>query len=239
MTKYPDEKKGVVMQLTISDVAKHLNVSQRTIYRWINQGLIPAYKVNEQYRFSHSELLEWISKRKVTVSREFFDMEEVPGRHCSVASAIRNGGIHYRIGGASKRDVIANSVSVMNLPEGLDRSYLVEILLAREDMASTGVGGGIAIPHVRNPVVLSVEDPYIGLCFLEKPVEFGALDGKKVFCLFNMVSPSPRVHLKLISRLAFILRQGEVSGALERIPVRDEIMNAIEAAERSVLKKER
>ena len=45
---------------------------------------------------------------------------------------------------------------------------------------STAVGDGIAIPHVRNPVVLHVGRPAIALCFLERAIEYGALDGKPV-----------------------------------------------------------
>ena len=44
----------------------------------------------------------------------------------------------------------------------------------------TGVGDGIAIPHVRNPIVLHVNKPLITLCFLDTPVDFGALDGLPV-----------------------------------------------------------
>ena len=47
------------MQLTVRDVARLLNVSEKTIYRWIKEASIPAYRVNEQYRFNRAELLEW------------------------------------------------------------------------------------------------------------------------------------------------------------------------------------
>ena len=46
------------MQLSVRDVARMLNVSEKSIYRWIQQGQLPAYKVNEQYRFNRAELLE-------------------------------------------------------------------------------------------------------------------------------------------------------------------------------------
>jgi len=52
------------MQLTVRDAAKLLAVSEKTIYRWINQGSLPAYRVNEQYRFNRAELLEWATARK-------------------------------------------------------------------------------------------------------------------------------------------------------------------------------
>jgi PTS system nitrogen regulatory IIA component len=40
------------MQLGVRDAATLLNVSEKSIYRWIKQGVIPAYQINDQYRFN-------------------------------------------------------------------------------------------------------------------------------------------------------------------------------------------
>ncbi len=45
------------MQLTVRDISGLLNVSQRTVYRWIKSESIPAYRVHDQYRFNRSEIL--------------------------------------------------------------------------------------------------------------------------------------------------------------------------------------
>ena len=73
----------------------------------------------------------------------------------------------------------------LNLPLGTvkaqlfrAREFLYQILLARESLGSTGIGDGVAIPHVRNPVVLHVSEPVVTLSFLETPIDFHALDGK-------------------------------------------------------------
>ena len=58
------------MQLTVRDATRLLTVSEKTIYRWINQGSLPAYRVNEQYRFNRAELLEWATAHKINVSVE-------------------------------------------------------------------------------------------------------------------------------------------------------------------------
>ena len=119
----------------------------------------------------------------------------------------------------------------MKLPEDVDRNFLYEVLLARENMASTGIGEGIAIPHVRNPVILNVSYPIITLCFLEKPIDFGALDKQNVYCLFTLISPAPRIHLQLISRLAFILKDPKIKNILSKPGTREEILKAIVSAE--------
>jgi PTS system nitrogen regulatory IIA component len=59
------------MQLTVKDVAKLLNVNEKTIYRWLKQGSLPAYQLGNQYRFNKAELLEWATSRQIGVSRIF------------------------------------------------------------------------------------------------------------------------------------------------------------------------
>lgn len=213
------------MQLGVRDVSKLLNVSEKTVYRWINQGVLPAYRVNEQYRFNRAELLEWATSRKMNVAAELFDEPEsstvpVPG----LAEALQTGGIVYRLSGADKEAVLRAVVEHMRLPDEVDRDFLLRVLLAREALQSTGIGDGIAIPHVRNPIVLHVPRPMITLCFLERPVEFGALDGKPVHVLFSLISPTVRAHLQMLSRLSFGLHDAEFKKAIGRQASRDDIL---------------
>jgi PTS system nitrogen regulatory IIA component len=220
------------MQLTVHDVSKYFNVSERTVYRWIDQKIIPAYKINDQFRFNRAELLEWATAQKINVSPEIFESpksdDELPP---SICESIKAGGIFFRIEGADKKNVLKNVVDIMKLPEDVDRKFLYDVLLARENLASTGIGDGIAIPHVRNPVILNVSYPVITLCFLEKPIDFGALDKQDVYCLFTLISPSTRLHLQLISRLAFVLKDTEVKKILTKPGTREEILKIIEHVE--------
>jgi PTS system nitrogen regulatory IIA component len=124
--------------------------------------------------------------------------------------------------------VFRSVVELMPLPEMVDRQFLLQVLLARESLGSTAVGKGVALPHVRNPVVLHVSRPMVTLCFLEKPIEFGALDGQPVHTLFTMLSPTVRAHLHMLACLSFALQQPEFSEAIARQGSREEIIAACE-----------
>lgn len=196
------------MQLSVREAAKILDVSEKTIYRWINQGTLPAYRINEQYRFNRAELLEWATSHKINVSAEILQEPESQTTPLpSLVEALDGGGIFYRVSGLKKESALRAVVEMLRLPDEVDRDFLFRVLLARESLGSTAVGDGIAIPHVRNPIVLHVPRPAITLCFLEKPIDFGALDGKPVQILFTLISPTVRAHLHLLSRLAYALRQ--------------------------------
>jgi PTS system nitrogen regulatory IIA component len=223
------------VQLGVRDVSKLLNVSEKTIYRWISQGVLPAYRINDQYRFNRAELLEWATSRKMNVSAEVFDEPEnnatpIPG----LVESLQAGGIVYRLGGTDKESVLRALVENMRLPEEVDRDFLLRVLLAREALQSTGIGDGIAIPHVRNPIVLHVLRPMITLCFLEKPIDFGALDGKPVHVLFSLVSPTVRAHLRLLSRLSFALHDPVFKKAITQQASRDEILEAARRVEENL-----
>src|SRR6185312_11999106 len=93
-----------------------------------------------------------------------------------------------------------------------DRAIL-EILLQREKLGSTGVGNGVAIPHGKLPKLESV----FGLCArLERPLDFEALDGQPVDLIFLLLAPegAGADHLKALARVARLLRDPEVARKL-------------------------
>ncbi len=112
----------------------------------------------------------------------------------------------------------------MRLPEGVDREFLYHVLLAREKACSTAVGDGVAIPHPRNPIVLHVTQPSVTVCFLEQPVEFGAMDGQPVRVLFTLVSPTVHAHLQTLSRLAFALQDPGFRAVISAPDTREAIL---------------
>jgi PTS system nitrogen regulatory IIA component len=220
------------MQLSVKDAATILEVSEKTIYRWIKQESIPFYQVNEQFRFNRAELLEWATSRRLKVSPEIFaEKNSSASPMPSLVEALRAGGVEYRVGGGDLASVLKGVVELLHLPEEVDREFLYQVLLAREDLGSTGIGDGIAIPHVRNPVVLHVARPTITLCFLERPIDFRAIDDKPVDTLFTLISPSVRAHLHLLSRLGVALRDEGVKRSLSERASREDLMEAFARAE--------
>jgi PTS system nitrogen regulatory IIA component len=220
------------MQLSIRDLTKLLDVTEATVTRWIKQRALPAQQVGGQYRVNRAELLEWATANQVRVSLELFDHLEADAESVpSLAEALESGGIHYGLQDTNKDRALRALVQVLPLPEGVDRELLLRLFLAREASASTAIGDGIAIPHVRNPIVLHVSSPLVTLAFLERPVEFGALDGKPVHVLFSIISPTNRSHLQLLSRLSFALHDGGLREAVVRQAPREELLREIRRVE--------
>jgi len=216
------------------------DASVSAIYKWIEELGMPAVRVQEQYRFNSTELLEWATVTGVRVSADFLSNPSAPaGALPEVSEAIRAGGVFYGVAGDDKESVMKAVVRLIRLPKTIDRKFLLQMLLAREALGSTGVGAGIAIPHPRTPIVLRVEEPAIGLFFLEHPVDFGSLDGKPVDTLFTLVSPTVKAHLHLLSRLAFLLHEPALKKALRQRMDEKNILETIERLVAGLKRKQR
>ncbi len=226
------------MELNVKEAAKLMGVSEKTIYRWIKRNKLPAFRINDQYRFNRVEMLEWATSQRVNVAADLFcDASKEQPAISGLEESLRAGGIHYRVGGRDKSSALKSIVEIMPLPQEVDKTFLLRVLIARESMGSTSIGDGIAIPHVRNPIVLHVERPVAALCFLEHSIEFGALDGRPVHTLFAIVSPTVKAHLNLLARLAFALRQPAFNNHILHQGSRDEIFAAARGIDQMLQKR--
>ena len=96
---------------------------------------------------------------------------------------------------------------------GQNERAILEILLQREKLGSTGVGNGIAIPHGK----LAKLGGLFGLfARLERPIDFEALDGQPVDLIFLLLAPEAAGadHLKALARVARLLRDPEIARRL-------------------------
>jgi PTS system nitrogen regulatory IIA component len=220
------------MQLSIREAASYLNIDESTLRRWIRTRGVPVHRADERLYLNGIELWEWATENGVPVSRRLLDQarrqpDEVP----TLSSLLAAGGIHRDLSGDSKPAVLREIVARLPLPPDVDREFLVTILEAREAMGSTGLGEGIAIPHVRNPILIHVPAPFVTLCLLRHPVEFDAVDGKPVHALFSVISPTVPAHLRILAKLAMVLRDGELRGLLASRAPAERILDRVRALE--------
>jgi len=205
------------MLLEPSDAAQALHVDEKTVVRWIKKDHLPAESLRGDYRINPVDLLEWATERGIKVNPALYKMHDADCQQLpTLSQALQAGGIHCGFQGNDKESVLRNIVTAFELPPEIDPEFILQVLLAREAMGTTAVGDGIAIPHVRNPILVQLPTPKISLSFLAKPVDFGALDGKPVQTLFTIISPTIRMHLHLLSKLAYCLRDQRLRDILRK-----------------------
>ena len=113
----------------------------------------------------------------------------------------------------SKKQAIQELAARAAALTGQNERAILEILLQREKLGSTGVGNGIAIPHGKLPKLGGL----FGLfARLDRPIDFEALDGQAVDLIFLLLAPEAAGadHLKALARVARLLRDPEVARRL-------------------------
>ena len=204
------------MQLTPRQASTLLEVEEATLQRWIEERQLPVHHVQERAYIHPVELWEWAVEHGIPTPRALLDAarrqtEDVP----SLSVLLAAGGIHLDLEGGDKAGVLRAIATRLPLPAPIDREALFSMLEAREAMGSTGIGAGIAIPHVRNPIVLNVEHPFVSLFLLRREIDFDAVDGLPVRALFVVVSPTIPLHLRMLARLGHVLQDGELRSLLK------------------------
>ncbi len=220
------------MQITLREAAAYLGIPEATARRWITERDLPVHRVNERLYLNAVEVWEWAMEHGVAASRRLLERaRQAPDHVPPISDLLRTGGICHDVEAPDKASLLRALVELLPLPTGLDRDTLVNVLEAREAMGSTGIGDGIAIPHVRNPIVLQVAQPFVMLALLRQAVDFEAIDGHPVHALFLVVSPTVPVHLRILGQLGFLLRDDVLRQLLRERATSERILQRIESLE--------
>src|SRR5260370_16723214 len=135
------------MQLTVRAVSKLFNVSEKTVYRWIEQDDLPASLIDGHYGFNRGELVEWATTRRISVPDELFKgTDNKVSALPSLVEALQAGGIFHRIKGADKASVLRAAVDAMPLPQQADRHPLWQMPFPPCSLQSTAVPYRLPLP---------------------------------------------------------------------------------------------
>jgi PTS system nitrogen regulatory IIA component len=223
------------MRLTAHELSRRLGLPDSTLERWIRQGRIPVQHVGGECVFDERELRQWAASHRLRYADEAAPHRAQDLRDLvSLPDAARRGGL-YRLPRVDGRDDALHALA--DRVPGFDeheRTALVDRLLEREGLSSTGIGRGIAVPHPRSPLKELVDDPLVVTGLLPEPVDFGSIDGQPVEVLFMVLAPSVKVHLALLSRLAFCLQDDAFLEVLHGAPSDDAFWSALDRAGRDL-----
>ena len=115
--------------------------------------------------------------------------------------------IRVDLSASSKEEVLNHLTGLLtDHPAVEDIAQVREAVFRREDMMSTGVGKGIALPHAKTP---SVQSSVAAFAIMQEPVDFEAIDDKPVRLVFLLVGSEEArsKHIKILSRISRLLNQ--------------------------------
>lgn len=123
--------------------------------------------------------------------------------------------IFLRGGASSKRQVLSMTAEAAAQALGLEEGRCLDALLEREALGSTGLGGGVAVPHARIDGMTSVRGVFLRL---ETPVGFDAVDDRPVDLIFALFAPptAGADHLRALAAVSRALRSPELREKLRQ-----------------------
>jgi len=150
----------------------------------------------------------------------------------TVSGAITADRIQMNLQGRD-RDAVLRELVALVIPPQEERmsETLFQALKAREDLCSTCVTEGVAIPHARNALVGMVNKPVLAYGRHQGGVNFGALDGKPVRHFFLLCAPNVREHLLLLAKLARLLNQPAFRRKLDAATLPQQVIDLIRTSE--------
>ena len=132
---------------------------------------------------------------------------------------------HCRLNGVSKKRLLTNASELIaaNVP-ALEADDIFDALMAREQLGSTGIGNGIAIPHCRVPLCQDIVGTMITL---SEPIDFEAIDGKPVDLFFVLIVPEKKTdeHIKTLARLAELFNEEDFCYTLRHTHDSEDLYN--------------
>ena len=217
MTKEPDIQGQTLREssegqtpeeiMTLAELARYLKVAEKSVLRMVRRGDIPGTKVASQWRFMRAVIDDWFMSRMRAASER--DLRGMIDTSATVPLSRLLGQEHLLMGlePGSKEDVLRRLVTPL-IADGTvqDAAGFVALLMERERMVSTGVGQGIAFPHVRDPDVCPVTRTSLVLGLCPEGTDFEAMDGAKTHLFFLVGAKDEVVHLRIMAQLSLILR---------------------------------
>lgn len=198
--------------LTIEEVAKYLRVSERTVYDWAQKGEIPSGKIGTVWRFKKAEIEKWVNERLSSSSRPA--ATDISVQVKSILSPERIVFMNHQ----RKRDALVRlAANLATAPQIKDARELETEIIKREELMSTSIGRGLAIPHVRlSSVTDLVVSVGISKCDI---IDFQPIDDIPVRLLF-MIAAAYNQHSYYLQTLSFF------SSKLKDADLRNSLLNA-------------
>jgi excisionase family DNA binding protein len=205
--------------MTLGEMAEYLKIARKSLLRMAQQGDIPATKVASQWRFMRGVIDDWLIARMKTLPEAELELlirsDKLP---IPLPRLLPPELVRLDIRGSSKLKVLGQLCEPL-VATGLlaDPEALLAKLTEREEMVSTAIFPGIAIPHARKPEDCPVPEPRLVLGICPEGVDFDSLDGRPTYVLFLVCANQVAVHLKVIAELALLFRRAHLVEALRQV----------------------
>lgn len=191
--------------MTTRELADYIKLNEKTILKMAQTGKLPGIKIANQWRFYLSAVDTHLQKSTIKSSNDNFNIltKTIEEDIIPLSRLIEISSMNLDLKSRKRDDVLYELAQIAN-KAGLTfyAKELFHQLREREDMLSTAVGDGVAIPHPRNPIANLFKKPNIIMARSKKGVDFFAPDNRKVHIFFMPCATNTISHLRLLRKIS-------------------------------------
>lgn len=231
----------------LEEAASYLNIDVSELKQLVKNGEIPFEKRGDKIVFKRAEIDDWASKRILEMSdgklakyhqTSTDKVKKILDKEALIPHLLKKEYINPSLAGKTKASVIREMAKFVDeLGLITDVNELIEELIAREDLCSTGLPGGIAILHTRSRHPYMFIESFLAVGKSIQKIYFGAPDGEPTDIFFLCCCKEDQLHLHTLARVCMLARESEFLESLRQSTDAEEIYNLIIETEKSILAK--
>jgi excisionase family DNA binding protein len=229
----------------LDEVARYLHLSRADVERLVKDRDIPFDRHGERLVFRKVELDAWASQRILGLEgrplaeyhqKSSQGAQQIVSHAAIMPEMVQPRFIEPALTAKTKASVLRQMAALAEATGRVcDSQALLQGLEAREELCSTGVPGGLALLHSRNPESYLFETAFLALGRTIQQIPFGSPDGQPTNLFFLIGCPDDRMHLHSLARLCMMAQKTDLLSELRQAVDAEAMCNCILASDQAVL----
>ncbi len=230
--------------MTAKELAKLLGVDSRRVEQLAQRGKIPCQRIRGEYRFNRAQITQWLQQKMSTMSSDnlagldagLSAQRQAQQDDAIITSLLRIEAVTPNLGSRTKNSTLRSLVALAQ-DTGLvyDEDALLQAVMHREELCSTAMDHGIAIPHPRSPLPYDIVEPILVVARTTQGICFGGSDGRRSNLFFLIASQDDSHHLHVLARLCRMLQDESLIIQLNSAKTAQDLIQLLSQRERDVI----
>jgi PTS system nitrogen regulatory IIA component len=226
--------------MDMEQLAAYLQRDVREVGKLASRGQLPGHKVGGEWRFARAEINHWIETQLPAFSEKQLEhLESASGSDDGeplLAGLLSEACMAVPLAATTRASVLRELVTLAEQTwQVYDPAAVLEAIRQREEMGSTALPNGVAIPHPRRPLPAALGESVVAYARTASGIPFGAPHGGLTDVFFLVCCRDDRTHLRVLARLTRLFLRPDFLDDLRAAETTSETFEKIAAAERELL----
>jgi PTS system nitrogen regulatory IIA component len=227
--------------MDLEQLAIYLQRDLREVTKMASRGYLPGHKVSGEWRFAPAEINHWLeTQMHAYTEQELTRLENAgqrnPDRDPLVSTLLTESTTAVPLRASTRSSVLKELVQLAEQSwQVYDPGSILEAIRQREEMCTTALGSGVAIPHPRRALPSALGDHVVAYGRTIAGIPFGAPHGGLTDIFFLVLCRDDRTHLRVLARLSRLLLRPGFIEELRAAETPADTYQLIESAERELV----